>query len=83
MNRPKFELADVIGRFGAQFSFEGRLNSYQQRVLNAWHFAGHQHWAAIKTNAIVVVKSVQAITVAATGIAQSAKVQNRHFGSKN
>jgi len=35
MNRPSFELADVIRQFGAQFTTECKPNSYQQRVLNA------------------------------------------------
>jgi hypothetical protein len=35
MNRPGFELADVISRFGKQFTQKYKPNSYQQRVLNA------------------------------------------------
>lgn len=35
MNRPQFEIADVIRQFGAQFTREWQPNSYQQRVLNA------------------------------------------------
>ena len=35
MNRPQFEIADVIRQFGAQFTAEYQPNSYQQRVLNA------------------------------------------------
>jgi len=35
MNRPGFEVADVINRFGKQFTQKYQPNSYQQRVLNA------------------------------------------------
>lgn len=35
MNRPQYEIADVIRQFGAQFKAEWQPNSYQQRVLNA------------------------------------------------
>jgi hypothetical protein len=35
MNRPGFEVADVISRFGKQFTQKYQPNSYQQRVLNA------------------------------------------------
>jgi hypothetical protein len=35
MNRPQYEIADVIRQFGAQFTRECGPNGYQQRVLNA------------------------------------------------
>jgi hypothetical protein len=35
MNRPQYEIADVIRQFGAQFTAEYQPNSYHQRVLNA------------------------------------------------
>ncbi len=35
MNRPKYEVSDVICQFGEQFTAEYHPNSYQQRVLNA------------------------------------------------
>ncbi len=35
MNRPQFELADVIERFGPEFHAECHPNEFQQRVLNA------------------------------------------------
>ena len=35
MNRPQYEIADVIRQFGSQFTAEYQPNSYQQRVLNA------------------------------------------------
>lgn len=35
MSRPKFELADVIDRFGKQFNDQCRPNSYHRRVLQA------------------------------------------------
>jgi hypothetical protein len=35
MNRPRFEVTDVISRFGKEFTRKYQPNSYQQRVLNA------------------------------------------------
>lgn len=34
MSRPKYEVADVIERFGQQFYTQCKPNQYQQRVLN-------------------------------------------------
>lgn len=35
MNRPQYEVADIIKQFGQQFCEECQPNEYQKRILNA------------------------------------------------